>query len=53
MGKVIKKTGHTSIIVFILTFLITVGTVLTAVFGGINAVEDFKHGRNLGFKSLC
>lgn len=53
VGKVIKKTGHTSIIVFILTFLIAIGTILTAVFGGIKAVEDFRNGTNIGFDSLC
>lgn len=52
VGKLIKKTGHTSIIVFILTFLISIGTILTAVFGGIDAVKDFKNGK-IRFESFC
>ena len=53
IGRLIKKTGHTSIIVFILTALICIGTVLTAVFGGINAYNQWQEGEPMGLARFC
>ena len=53
VGRIVKKTGRSSILIFILTFLIAVGTLLSAVFGGRKAYDDIKHHRNIGFQPFC
>ncbi|CAL5221862.1 g4123 [Coccomyxa viridis] len=53
VGRIIRKTGRASIIVLILSALITIGTVLTAVFGGIRAANNIKNGGSAGFKPFC
>lgn len=53
VGRLIKRTGHTSIIVFILAFLIVAGTVLTAVFGGMRCFQEWRDGQSMGFKPFC
>jgi uncharacterized membrane protein YfcA len=53
IGRFIKRTGRTSIIIFILAGLITVGTISAGVFGGLNAYKELKHGGQVGFKPFC
>ena len=53
VGRIVRKSGRTSIIVFILTGLIVVGTILTAVFGGVKAVHNIQHGRDISFHRVC
>ena len=53
VGRLVKQTGRTSILIMILTFLIAMGTVLSAVFGGRKAIDDIRHHRHVGFQSFC
>ena len=49
----VRRSGKGSRIVFTLAFIIAVGALLQAVFGGLAAVHDVRTGRNLSFSSLC
>ena len=53
VGRIVRKSGRTSIIVLILTGLIIAGTLLTAVFGGIRSVDSIRKGHAVGFRSFC
>lgn len=53
VGRLVKRTGRSSILIIILTFLIAVGTVLSAFFGGSKAIDDIRHHRNIGFRPFC
>ena len=49
ISRMIKRTGHTSIIIFLLAGLIAVGTLMTAVFGGIRAYHEVRSGKGFNF----
>jgi len=53
IGRVVRRSGRASLLIFILTGLIAVGTVLAAGFGGHRAYLDIKSGKNIGFGSFC
>eukprot|EP00245_Coleochaete_scutata_P011400 TRINITY_DN4218_c0_g2_i1.p1 TRINITY_DN4218_c0_g2~~TRINITY_DN4218_c0_g2_i1.p1 ORF type:complete len:136 (+),score=17.68 TRINITY_DN4218_c0_g2_i1:3-410(+) len=53
IGRIVHRTGRASIIIFILTGLIAIGTVLSGVFGGIRSYEKIRHGEDIGFKPFC
>lgn len=53
IGRLVKKTGRSSILIMILTVLIATGTILSAGFGGSQAFDDIKHHHNVGFQPLC
>lgn len=53
IGRLVRKTKRTSIIVFILTGLIILGTILTAVFGGIRSLKNIRHGKDITFHPFC
>lgn len=53
IGRLVKKTGRSSILIMILTLLIATGTILSAGFGGRQAFDDIKHHHNIGFQSFC
>ncbi|BDA43733.1 Sulfite exporter TauE/SafE family protein 3 [Coccomyxa sp. Obi] len=53
VGRIIRASGRVSIIVLLLSGLIIVGTVLTAVFGGIRAIDNIRNGAPIGFKHFC
>ncbi len=53
VGRLVKRTGRSSILIIILTFLIATGTVLSAFFGGSKAIDDIRHHRNVGFRPFC
>lgn len=53
VGRLVKRTGRSSILIMILTFLIATGTVLSAVFGGSKAIDDIRHHRNIKFQPFC
>ena len=53
VGRIIRRTGRTSIIIFILTAMITLGALLTGVQGLVRAVKDYRAGRSMGFHSFC
>ena len=45
--------GRTSIIIIVLTALIALGTLLTAVLGSRRAWEGIHHGTRAGLKPFC
>lgn len=53
IGRIVRKSGRASLLIFILTGLIAVGTVLSAAFGGRTAYIDIRDGKNIGFGSFC
>ncbi len=53
IGRVVRRSGRASLLIFILTGLIAVGTVLAAGFGGHRAYLDIRSGKNIGFDSFC
>ena len=53
IGRIVRKSGRASLLIFILTGLIAVGTVLSAAFGGRRAYVDIRDGKNIGFGSFC
>ncbi|KAK9914892.1 hypothetical protein WJX75_001974 [Coccomyxa subellipsoidea] len=53
VGRIIRASGRVSIIVLLLSGLIIAGTVLTAVFGGMRAVNNIRDGAPIGFKPFC
>ncbi|CAI5473042.1 unnamed protein product [Closterium sp. Yama58-4] len=53
VGRIVKSTGRASIIIFILTAIIAVGTTLTVVLGAPRILDDVMNARNLWFHSLC
>ena len=53
VGRIIRRTGRTSIIIFVLTAMITLGAVLTGSQGLLRALEDYRAGRSMGFHSFC
>ncbi|KAK9863229.1 hypothetical protein WJX84_011003 [Apatococcus fuscideae] len=52
VGRIIRKTGRTSIIILILAFLIIIGAISTLVFGGLRAEKKLIAGE-FGFKPFC
>lgn len=53
VGRIVRKSGHTSIIVLILTGLIIAGTVLTAVFGGLRSIHSIRAGHDIAPRPFC
>ncbi|GAQ90288.1 hypothetical protein KFL_006220070 [Klebsormidium nitens] len=53
IGRVVRQSGRASIIVIILTVVITAGTVVTGVFGGIRSYEQIVNGGDIGFHPIC
>lgn len=53
VGRAVKRSGRSSIIVLLLALMMASGALISAVFGGIESVQDFKSGSNLAFSSLC
>lgn len=52
VGRIIRKTGRTSIIILILAFLIIIGAISTLIFGGLRAEKKLLAG-DFGFKPFC
>lgn len=49
----VRRSGKGSTIVFTLAFIISIGALMQAVFGGLAAVHDVQTGRHLSFLPLC
>ena len=47
MNNLIKKTGRTSYLAFILTFVIFISAVIVPIFGTVGLVKDANNGKNL------
>lgn len=53
IGKIVRRSGKASLIVFLLVFIMFAGGLLTAVFGGIHAVSNLHEGHRAGFLNIC
>ncbi|KAK9843827.1 hypothetical protein WJX81_007905 [Elliptochloris bilobata] len=53
VARVVKRSGKASIVVFLLAMVIGIGAILTAIFGGRDAVLSLVARRNIGFGSFC
>lgn len=49
----VRRSGRSSLVVFILAVIIGTGCLLQAAFGGLAIVQDIRTGRNLSFSSFC
>lgn len=49
----VRRSGRGSVIVFTLAFIIGVGAMMQAVFGGSEAVHDIRTGHHVSFIPLC
>ena len=53
VGRAVKRSGRSSIIVLLLAMMMASGALVSAVFGGIESVRDIRSGQDLAFSSLC
>lgn len=53
VGMIVRRSGRTSLVVLILAVIIGLGGLLTALFGGIDAVQNVIAGEDLGFNRFC
>ena len=53
VGRIVKKSGRASIIIFILTGLIAAGCLLNAGVGGVRSYQNIKDGTDIGFHRFC
>jgi uncharacterized membrane protein YfcA len=53
LDKVLKKTGRTSIIIFLVASITIISAVLMTIIGLIQTVERARSGQSLWFRSLC
>ncbi|CAL0300850.1 unnamed protein product [Lupinus luteus] len=51
--RAIKKYGRASLIVFSVSIVMSLSTVLMTTFGAIKVLRDYKSGRSMGFKLPC
>eukprot|EP00983_Pelagomonas_calceolata_P044803 1139460-Pelagomonas_calceolata.AAC.3 len=49
----VKRSGRTSIVVFMLATIMVLGFCVITAFGVIDMVHDFSTGNNIGAHSLC
>lgn len=53
INRHIQRTGRPSIVIFMLSIIVAMGGILTAVFGIKQAISDFETGSNVGFTNVC
>ncbi|DBA90206.1 TPA: hypothetical protein ACH3X1_003508 [Trebouxia sp. C0004] len=53
IGKIVRKTGKSFVLVMVLAWVMATGAMASAVFGGQESVHDYKSGTNLTFSSMC
>ena len=53
IGKVVRRTGKSAVIVILLACTMAAGALASAVFGGHESVRNFQTGTNLTFSSIC
>ena len=53
IGRIVRKSGKSAVIVILLACVMAAGATASAVFGGRESVRDFRTGTNLTFTSLC
>ncbi|CAL8132084.1 unnamed protein product [Prunus armeniaca] len=52
-GKVIKKLGRASLIIFILAFTVFVSSLMLGGIGVKNMIKNIEHKDSLGFQNIC
>ena len=53
VGRIVRKTGKSAVIVILLGCVMAVGASASAVFGGRDSLQDIRTGTNLTFTSIC
>lgn len=53
VGRAVKRSGRSSIIVLLLAMMMASGALVSAVFGGIESIRDIRSGQDLAFSSFC
>jgi len=53
VNEKVKRSGRTSIVVFMLATIMVLGFCVITAFGVIDMVHDFSTGNNIGAHSLC
>lgn len=51
--KAIRDYGRASLIIFSVSIVMALSTVLMTTFGGLNVLKDYTAGNPMGFKSPC
>ena len=53
IGRIVRKTGKSFVVVMLLALVMATGAMASAVFGGQESVHDYRSGTNLTFSSMC
>ncbi|KAK9808079.1 hypothetical protein WJX73_003368 [Symbiochloris irregularis] len=53
VARIVNQSGKASIVVMLLACIVGTGALLTAGFGGRNAVHDLSTGNHIGFAPFC
>ncbi len=53
IGRIVRKTGKSFVVVMLLALVMATGAMASAVFGGQESVHDYRSGTNLTFNSMC
>lgn len=53
IGKVVRRTGRSAVIVILLAYIMAAGALASAVFGGYESFRNFQTGTDLTFSSIC
>ena len=53
IGRIVRKTGKSFVVVMLLAWVMATGAMASAVFGGQESVHDYRSGTNLTFSSMC
>ncbi len=53
IGRIVRKTGKSFVVVMLLALVMATGAMASAVFGGQESVHDYRTGTNLTFNSMC
>ncbi len=53
IGRIVRKTGKSFVVVMLLAWIMATGAMASAVFAGQESVHDYRSGTNLTFSSMC
>ena len=53
IGRSVRRTGKSAVIVILLACIMAVGATASAIFGGLESLQDLRTGENLTFRSIC
>lgn len=51
--SLVQRTGHPSLVVLLLAFIMGAGGVVSGVFGYLQAWDEWQTGEDFGFQGLC